>query len=296
MRAHLCTDKDYWNKISLNGTLFHTFEWCMLMTNLPHVLFYPYLIEYSGGECILPVFEQAGIWSWSMLGYGGPSFSENHSLQFDELDLLMTEIQGSPTNRVALPPNRTAFTNCDKEGWSSRETHILNLPRRYEELWNSCSGKVRTSIRYAQKNGVEISNLSDSDFRTFYSYYYDLMTRRGAEYVFSMDFIQSAKSILNSKQYLQLGAFLQGELIAGSLFVMDDSCLYYWLHASHTTGRRLNASYLILQEAFRIAIDNSLSTADLGSSHTKDIAMPKEYWGAKATSCLIFQRPRRVSL
>jgi lipid II:glycine glycyltransferase (peptidoglycan interpeptide bridge formation enzyme) len=79
---------------------------------------------------------------------------------------------------------------------------------------------------------------------------------------------------------LRLGAFLDDALIAASLFLFDRETMYHWVHVSDPAGKRMQASYCLLHQALTQAIARGARRVDMGSSHTPEIARPKERWGA----------------
>ena len=292
-----CEDGALWNELLAQrqpATIFHRYEWGKAMEELPDVTFHPYLIEDEKGTSLLPVYQQRGTWSWSMLGYGGPCVEGDATLSFQQLSARLEDLLGGAVSRVALPFHARPFH--DVQGladWGERETHLLELPATYEELWNSCSGKARTSVRQARKHGVQVRVLGVEHADAFYRMYVELMERLNASYVLSEAFFQKADELLDEDAYCKLGAFADGKLIAASLFLLDQTSLYYWIHVNNESGRKCQASYLLLEEAYQTAIARGIRWADLGSSHDPAIARPKEYWGAKPVPCAWFQKGAR---
>lgn len=65
---------------------------------------------------------------------------------------------------------------------------MLDLPNNFEDLWTSCSGKARTSVRYARKQNVEIQYIALEELDEFYNLYQEHNNSIGASYSFSREF------------------------------------------------------------------------------------------------------------
>ena len=78
-----------------------------------------------------------------------------------------------------------------------------------------------------------------------------------------------------------LGAFKNNEIISASVFMYDDTTLYYWMNLNSKIGRNLQASYLIIYEIIKYFSTTSIIFFDMGYSHNDNISRPKRYWGAK---------------
>ncbi len=65
---------------------------------------------------------------------------------------------------------------------------MLDLPNKFEDLWTSCSGKARTSVRYARKQNVEVRPITVAELDEFYQLYQEHNTSIGASYSFSREF------------------------------------------------------------------------------------------------------------
>lgn len=294
MKIEICQDPKYWNQLvkeRKTSTFFHRYEWGKMMELLEKVQFYPFIVKDSDDEYPLPVFSQNEKWSWSLLGYGGPCPSEKHKISFPRLLNEMEKIQQSPTTRIALPFYANFFYDIEgSKEWNYRQTHILYLPETYDVLWKNCSGKARTGVRYAKKHNIHVKVLSLDAIPDFYKLYVDLNERIGAGYILPIEFFHKLYEIYSLNEFYPIAAYLDDEMIAASLYFFDTQGGYYWIHVNNSQGRKYQASYLLLENAFKFAISLGIDWFDLGYSHSYSIMRPKEYWGAKPVQCNYYEK------
>ncbi|HDR8143357.1 GNAT family N-acetyltransferase [Bacillus thuringiensis] len=286
MEIEICTDAQYWDACmeEYNGSVFHSFEWGKLMELLPGVQFFPVLIETRDTVVLSPMYVQDGRLLGSLIGYGGPIIIGRDKLDFSVYESIINKKFENKIQKLLLPITINPFQSYSKEKWDYKETYMLDLPNKFEDLWTSCSGKARTSVRYARKQNVEVRPITVAELDEFYQLYQEHNNSIGASYSFSREFFYYLVLNLQEK-ILFLGAFLEEELISSSIFIMDKQVLYYWININNTKGKNSQSSYLLLNDAFELAIHNKLKYADLGYSHNKGIARPKIYWGAALKKC-----------
>ncbi|MGE6552423.1 GNAT family N-acetyltransferase [Bacillus mycoides] len=286
MEIEICTDAQYWDACmeEYNGSVFHCYEWGKLMELLPGVQFSPVLIETRDTVVLSPMYVQDGRLLGSLIGYGGPIIIGQDKIDFSVYESIINKKFENKIQKLLLPITINPFQSYSKEKWDYKETYMLDLPNRFEDLWTSCSGKARTSVRYACKQNVEIRPITVAELDEFYQLYQEHNNSIGASYSFSREFFYHLVLNLQEK-ILFLGAFLEEELISSSIFIMDKQVLYYWININNTKGKNSQSSYLLLNDAFELAIHNKLKYADLGYSHNKGIARPKIYWGAALKKC-----------
>ncbi|HGA1022389.1 TPA: GNAT family N-acetyltransferase [Bacillus cereus] len=286
MEIEICTDAQYWDACmeEYNGSVFHSYEWGKLMELLPGVQFFPVLIETRDTVVLTPMYVQDGRLLGSLIGYGGPIIIGQDKIDFSVYESIINKKFENKIQKLLLPITINPFQSYSKEKWDYKETYMLDLPNRFEDLWTSCSGKARTSVRYARKQNVEVRPITVAELDEFYQLYQEHNNSIGASYSFSREFFYHLVLNLQGK-ILFLGAFLEEELISSSIFIMDKQVLYYWININNTKGKNSQSSYLLLNDAFELAIHNKLKYADLGYSHNKGIARPKIYWGAALKKC-----------
>ncbi len=73
-KTAVCTTRQAWDRAAdmYQAGLFQSYDWGILMEELPGTSFHPVRLTTGGGQVIyLPLFEQKGVLSGNMIGYGG---------------------------------------------------------------------------------------------------------------------------------------------------------------------------------------------------------------------------------
>lgn len=128
-----------------------------------------------------------------------------------------------------------------------RSTVLIDLDEEF--LLNSYSVRVRTAIRKAMKSGLVIEWCTIQEFlQIFPQLYRETMKDLHAEefYIFSNQYFDEIKQL--PKVQLAL-CKLDGEPVAGAIFLVDDYEMEYHLSAANTLGKKISATNLILHEA-----------------------------------------------
>ena len=137
--------------------------------------------------------------------------------------------------KIASPKMKTFY---------SRHTVALDLTD--DDIWmHQISSKNRNMIRKAEKEGVSI--VESDDYETFRKLYDGTMTDLHAEdfYFFPPKYYEEYKQSFKDKSMLCL-AMLNGEVIAGSMFMFSDDYAHYHLSARDREYSRYAANNLIL--------------------------------------------------
>ncbi|MBT2572730.1 GNAT family N-acetyltransferase [Bacillus sp. ISL-51] len=289
-KTAVCTSRQVWDRAAdmYQAGLFQSYDWGKLMEELPETSFHPVRLTTDGGQVIyMPIFEQRGTLSGSMIGYGG--VISDRPISFEWLQSEIQAIFGQKMSRLLLPYGQTSFIGESESEWTDKMTHILALPDTFDELWTSISGKARTAVRYAEKESVIVRQIGQKELGEFYELYKEHTAAIGSAYVLSPAFFQKLLDSLADRVYW-VGAFLEQKLISSSIFLYDGSHFYYWQNVNSLAGKKAQASYLLMRDALQFAIRNKLHWADFGYSHSKEIARPKRYWGAEEKRCRHFTR------
>ncbi|HDR4863386.1 TPA: peptidoglycan bridge formation glycyltransferase FemA/FemB family protein, partial [Bacillus cereus] len=182
MEIEICTDAQYWDACmeEYNGSVFHSYEWGKLMELLPGVQFFPVLIETRDTVVLTPMYVQDGRLLGSLIGYGGPIIIGQDKIDFSVYESIINKKFENKIQKLLLPITINPFQSYSKEKWDYKETYMLDLPNRFEDLWTSCSGKARTSVRYARKQNVEVRPITVAELDEFYQLYQEHNTSIGA--------------------------------------------------------------------------------------------------------------------
>ncbi|MGX4293559.1 GNAT family N-acetyltransferase [Bacillus sp. JK62] len=290
-KTAVCTTRQVWDRAAdmYQAGLFQSYDWGILMEELPGTSFHPVRLTTDGGQVIyLPLFEQKGVLSGNMIGYGG--VISDRPISFEWLQSEIEAIFGRNISRMLLPYGQTSFTEEIGEGWTEKATRILTLPDTFDELWTGISGKARTAVRYAEKENIVTRLIGRQELESFYDLYKEHTAAIGAAYVLSQGFFQKLLDTFGDRMFW-VGAYQDETLISSSIFLYDRSHFYYWQNVNSLAGKKAQASYLLMRDALQFAISRKLQWADFGYSHSKEIARPKRYWGAEEKQCRLFTKP-----
>ena len=131
--------------------------------------------------------------------------------------------------------------------------------------------RARTAIRKAEKNGVISSWATD---RESWSLFSKLYSRRMSELNASEEFCFSHDyfiRLMNMHSAHLLLASVDGEVIAGALFLMTDDFMEYHLSASTSEGMRVCATQHLIHTAAEAAAAKRIKYFHLGGGTAKKI-------------------------
>jgi len=116
---------------------------------------------------------------------------------------------------------------------------------------NQLTGKCRNMVRKAEKLGVvcEVDERCER-IDVFYELYHKTMRKDDADdyYFFSLEYFRTMREALGG-QLVLINALLNGEVIAGSLFMLSERFMHYHLSATDPEHYRYAANNLLLRAA-----------------------------------------------
>lgn len=149
----------------------------------------------------------------------------------------------------------------------SRKTIALDL--RTDDIWmHHISSKNRNMIRKAIKEGVYI--VESDDYESFRKLYNNTMKDLDANdfYFFPQSYYERYKQVFHEKSFLCF-AMYEGEIIAGSMFMMSDNITHYHLSARDRRYSSYAANNLILWYAIQKAKECNCRWFHLGGGTTE---------------------------
>lgn len=158
---------------------------------------------------------------------------------------------------LASPKMKTFF---------SRHTVALDLTD--DDIWmHQISSKNRNMIRKAEKEGVSI--VESDDYETFRKLYDGTMSDLHAEsfYFFPQSYYDEYKQNFKDNSLLCF-AMLDGNIIAGSMFMFSDDYAHYHLSARNRNYSRFAANNLILWYAIQKAKERGCQWFHFGGGTT----------------------------
>lgn len=108
------------------------------------------------------------------------------------------------------------------------ETNIIDLKKSEDEIWNGFSSQKRYKIRKAKRNGIQIEEINDITFSSFYNFYEKTNIRYGLENITEKFFNEL---IINSKNIRVdfLTAKSENEIIGSVILLSDKDFSFYWI-------------------------------------------------------------------
>lgn len=281
-------DKTVYN--SSQGTIFHTLSWLALIEK-HQKLKLVHLGIFNGTNLVgvFPLFTKKFVFIKVSASpfvvedtpYMGPAIANEYISQFwPALEVFCNDsginfLRFISIDRLNANGSNTSFEFIDKS------THLLDISKSNEELWNGLEGRCRTAIRKAQKSGVKVKASND---RHFVDYYYFLVEHvyHGQNMVcpnkrsFYYDIWKRFRN-----RCLFVYAEYQGDIIAGAIVILDKNRAYYINGASLRQFRNLYASNIVLWESIQMAKALGLSLYDFVGSDIPRLAKFKKSFGGK---------------
>jgi lipid II:glycine glycyltransferase (peptidoglycan interpeptide bridge formation enzyme) len=291
----------YWDNFVINnpnGTIFHTSNWLRVMEQ-----YQSNVIERLGifdENVLIGVVPLCIKRYWTMRIAGSPLIVED------------TPYLGIVTQNKLFPAALKALDRYAKEKHISflrllqsqyipnienfsntslirKHTHILELSKGLDFIWNNMEGRCRTAIRKASKIGVEVETEKSKDcIDTYYHILDQLYSQQNMQTPNSKCFYYSLWDTFWPRNLILLTARYNGVVIAGAFIVRDRQTFYYINGASLTEGKNSNAGNLIQWKAIEIAVADGAQRYDFVGSDIERLSNFKKSFGGSLTaySCL----------
>ena len=174
---------------------------------------------------------------------------------------------GRPTRFRVLhssaPLSDGRFTRTAKALW-----HATDLSRPPDEVYAGLSGSARQNIRKAERSGVRIRRGGSlADLRAFYDMHRSVRRQKYGLFAQPFAFFENLHaSFAPTDDLIVLLAELDGQAIAGILFLVHGDTLYYKFNASVSLAVRPND--LLVWNGMRVGQERGLANLDFGLSDT----------------------------
>jgi len=195
---------------------------------------------------------------------------------------------------IKLPVNcePEIINNLELEGYtknSSYFTHILDINKGYEGVWNDYNKRVRGAVRKAQKAGVVVRETeNESEMFDFYNLYLSAMSHFG-----------STPKPYKLLRYLQISpiarlvvAQLENHIIGGLLFLHFNSYVRLWCEVSDANFLNYRPNNAVIDYIIKWACEQGYSQVDFGASpiERKGLVAFKEEWRAQRKGFYTFTK------
>lgn len=151
----------------------------------------------------------------------------------------------------------------------NRSTVYINL--RESSIIKSFSTRVRTAIKKAKKNNVTISFLKNNvNIDAFIEIYNKLMTDKHTTETYFFDKDYYINLLKNPATVLVSALDVNKNIIASSMFFLNEKISEYHLSASTEVGKELSATHLILYEFAEYAKKHNCEFLYLGGGNSSE--------------------------
>ena len=281
------TDIEEWrekfNKC-LTSNYFYSPNWLKIQSQIFNLTNIFFRIKSNENKFLISFQEKDRCLYSGFIAYGGFMLADGQTID--------TKILSRTLNCLELEHGYTisrikSFPLISYEGkmglFKSSETALLRVDDNLIDQDRHIDKKTRNLVKKALSNGVHVRPINPNEVKTFYSFYKETMLRVGSKYFTPISLFEYFSQ--NDESNF-LGAYLDDELIAGSVFMNCRNVMFYWSNSSSPKGRLLDANYLIIKSAIDLARKQNRRFIDMGSSHSSNIRIPKLKWGAELTKFL----------
>jgi len=145
-------------------------------------------------------------------------------------------------------------------------THVCPLTGGVEAVWARMKGTCRTRIRKAEKSGLTVERVDDSEIiEEFHPQFVRLLARKGLKPPYNLEQAQLLFHHLGSADRLfALRVRLQERVIATAFYPHDDRTMYYWDSAYEPDCLQFCPNNLLHWTAMKMAIERGIATFNMG--------------------------------
>jgi hypothetical protein len=167
------------------------------------------------------------------------------------------------------------FANCNVV---QRSNFVLDLQAPYQILENNFTKDCRKNIRQAKKNNLVLTQyIPIETVFTFYQQTYGEHIKKGSQQDF-VNFKQVCEVAVAQKKGFTVGvANHEGELVSASFWGIDKRRLYYLLGAPTANGKKLGATYFLINAIIEQYAGSGLSLDFEGSDIESVAAFYKQF-------------------
>ncbi len=277
-----------WAKLaaSANSTVFHSPQWMEVIEKTYGLSFSAYVIEEGG-------VPSAGI-AWSevsdLLG------TRRISLPFSDLGDLLTH---TPSDAQEL----SQALSKDGVTWSLRtfakNRPDINVPVKVKDdykwhgihlgddttvLWERMSSMSQRGIKKAERSGVQVITATTKDqLREWYLLHMRLRREKFGLLAQPYEFMENIwDNFMEKDQGFLMLATHEGQIIAGTLYLMWKDTCFYKFNASSSNSLELRPNNLLMWRGMLEAKERKAKLLDLGrsSSHQEGLVGYKRGFGA----------------
>jgi hypothetical protein len=285
---------------STSLTPFHNEQWLDLVVRHFGGELTLYRVDGDGIDWFVPVL--AGLpWSKSGfrvggIGYGGPLPVHGDVTSAALYDGTRRVIEHVESDRREIC---TAAVSIPHRAWSGLSdfveptesvycTQLLDLQGDDASLLSTFSGNVRTALRKADRSGIRVRRLRQTDVNAAHELLVITQRAVGAAYITKADFF--AAIVTGYKSSASYGAFRESRLLAVAVTLRGARSDFHLFHGWDRAFASLCANQALLWHVIRVARRRGARILDLGKSYTSSLASAKGRWGARPCGVFVIDR------
>lgn len=223
--------------------------------------------------------------------YMGPVIASCHVPNF--LPALNDYLKATKIDFLRTISNQTyhLIDTPDRYHFIEKHTHILDITKSEDDLWNNLEGRCRTAIRKALKSSLIVSIATHNSFiKEYYSIIEEVYHTQNKPCPNKIKFYYEMWDSFVPNNALFLYAQRHNEIIAGIIIILDAKRAYYLNGASRYAFRSLYASNLLLWEGINIAKARGVDQFDFVGSDIERLARFKKSFGGKVTKHTLIEK------
>ena len=200
-------------------------------------------------------------------------FSDNCDPLFLSLDawhalLARLQLQRIPVHLRCLFEHRVCASSSFLSIEKRARWHRLSVSGSEGEIWHAITPPARRAIRLAERAGVEIRPMSgEADREAFHRMHVALRKTKYRLLAQPVRFFEAIEHhFQETGAWHSLAAFLDGRMIAATVYLRWGSVLYYKFNASSLDCLHVRPNNLLVWAGIRLAKSLGCSALDLGPS------------------------------
>jgi len=193
-----------------------------------------------------------------------------------------------PEYRIAVRNLRDQFVreNPNFTFLSKERFHILDVRDDLTMVWKRTHDSFKSAVQQAQKYKLTVKVCEKKDLRKFYGLHLKLRKNKYRLFPQPYKFFEHVwENFMDRDKGFLLGAFSPtGDFIAGTIYLVCDSTLYYKFNTSDVSALKFRPNNLLFWEGIKIAKERKLECIDMGSSGYEQtgLILFKDHTGARS--------------
>ncbi len=263
----------------------------------------PFLIRYRdpGGEIAYPLLKKKTPFSdqhfdvFSPYGAPGILWSGNPDWKkFDEKKKQLFNENGVVSEFCRMHPviNQTMALDGFRQ---QNPVVLIDLQRPMKDIISDSKKTCRYAIRKFKYSGAKTFDSWDASMvKAFHTLYIDTMHRRKAsnKYMFPVDFFYLMKRNLGSAMHFRFVEY-HDEIIAGSIFLMDDDYMNYYLSANNMLFKTVAAGHAMIWNAINYGFQKGKKWVFLGGGYENNDSV---FWFKRSFSKTTVPMPSMANI